>query len=303
MSQTPSTSISEPTMATQPETRATDVSEPETFVFVVGGEGREFTVDKKALRSLSPYFRVLMDGNMKEAAEGRALWSDVDVPTFERLLQFAQTRDYEVYPLPITLPAGGLNSKLPSDYLEIGLKRYQYGNCLWIQLAEMFVKVDIDTIMTDITGGDLKPNPPMTHFARDFFALLRKGKPWSQADQRSMLRLDDPCRDFQFNLFCTVKVYILADTYGILGLLHLALYRFGETLLFMNPEHFDLLLAVAVYIFENTLPKDAIRRALALYMVCMRFVEPKAVDLFLHKLPELAGEIDHLTKEHVTYHI
>ncbi|KAI1637234.1 hypothetical protein F4809DRAFT_661312 [Biscogniauxia mediterranea] len=279
------------------------VLEPETFVFVVGREAREFKVYKDVFRSLAPYFSVLMDGTMKEAREGRASWPEIDIPTFLRLCEFANANSYQALELPINLPAEGLNGVFPNSSVEIGLASGQYGDCLWVLLTRMFASTS--RFVTETFGGaeEFVHNPPMALFARDLLAHVQKGQPWTQAGRKATTAPGHPLRSFQFNLFCHVQMYILADMYGIAGLQALSLYRFGETLLFMDHRYFGELAAVTAFTFDNTTSHDGLRRALALYMVCMRFAVPSVVDEFIDDFPELAAEMFYVTKKHITYNL
>ncbi|KAI0602347.1 hypothetical protein F4775DRAFT_588580 [Biscogniauxia sp. FL1348] len=277
--------------------------ERETFVFVVGREAEEFTVYKDEFRHLAPYFAVLMDGKMKEAREGRASWPAIDVANFVRLCEFATTNSYQSLELPIGLPAEGLNSAFPNSSAEIGLASEQYGDCLWVLLTKMFARTSRLMTETFRDAASLVHKPPLALFAHDLLVILQKGEPWTQVGQQATLPPHHPLRSFQFNLFCHVQMYVLADTYGIFGLLDLALYRFGETLFFMDHRHFDELAAVVGFALDNTSSHDCLRGVLALYMVCMRFVVPMVVDEFIDNFPELAAEMFHITKHHITYHI
>ncbi|KAI1492403.1 hypothetical protein F5X96DRAFT_691596 [Biscogniauxia mediterranea] len=279
------------------------VFEPETFVFVVGREAREFKVYKDVFRSLAPYFSVLMDGAMKEAREGRASWPDIDIPTFLRLCEFANANSYRALELPINLPPEGLNGVFPTSSVEIGLASALYGDCLWVLLTRMFASTS--KFVTETFGGAdaFVHNPPLALFARELLAHVQKGQPWTQAGRKATTAPGHPLRSFQFNLFCHVQMYILADMYGIAGLQALSLYRFAETLFFMDHRYFGELASVTAFAFDNTTSHDGLRRALALYMVCMRFAVPDVVDEFIDEFPELAAEMFHVTKKHVTYNL
>ncbi|RTE82818.1 hypothetical protein BHE90_002643 [Fusarium euwallaceae] len=64
------------------------------FVFVIGEERKEFHIHKELIGQLSPVLNALVNGNMKEAREGRVEWLDLDVDTFVRFAKFAYSGDY-----------------------------------------------------------------------------------------------------------------------------------------------------------------------------------------------------------------
>ncbi|KAF5249843.1 hypothetical protein FANTH_4894 [Fusarium anthophilum] len=64
------------------------------FLFVVGPEAKEFHVHKELIGRLSPVLNALVNGNMREAREGRVVWADLDVDTFVRFAKFAYSGDY-----------------------------------------------------------------------------------------------------------------------------------------------------------------------------------------------------------------
>lgn len=69
------------------------ISKP--FKFIVGPEKQEFTLHAEVISRLSTSLNTLINGGMKEAAEGVAVWEDIDAETFIRLSKFAYTGDYD----------------------------------------------------------------------------------------------------------------------------------------------------------------------------------------------------------------
>ncbi|KAF5700026.1 hypothetical protein FGLOB1_11039 [Fusarium globosum] len=75
------------------------------FLFVVGPEAKEFHIHKELIGRLSPVLNALVNGNMREAREGRVVWADLDVDTFVRFAKFAYSGDYsEAQPVLIREP-------------------------------------------------------------------------------------------------------------------------------------------------------------------------------------------------------
>ncbi|RAL11744.1 uncharacterized protein BO97DRAFT_414996 [Aspergillus homomorphus CBS 101889] len=64
------------------------------FTFIVGEERKKFPVHSQALADLSPTLDKLLDGQMLEANVRQADWSDVEVDTFVRLCEYAYRSDY-----------------------------------------------------------------------------------------------------------------------------------------------------------------------------------------------------------------
>lgn len=64
------------------------------FLFVIGEECKEFHVHKELIGQLSPALNALVNGQMKEAREGRVEWPDLDTDTFVRFAKYAYSRDY-----------------------------------------------------------------------------------------------------------------------------------------------------------------------------------------------------------------
>ncbi|KAF5020504.1 hypothetical protein F66182_7467 [Fusarium sp. NRRL 66182] len=64
------------------------------FLFIIGPKRNEFHVHKELIGQLSPALNALVNGNMKEACEGRVEWPDLDVDTFVRFAKFAYSGDY-----------------------------------------------------------------------------------------------------------------------------------------------------------------------------------------------------------------
>jgi hypothetical protein len=64
------------------------------FVFIVGENQAEFTVHAAIIAKQSKALDVLINGSMKEASDGKAIFKDIQEDTFIRFCQFAYTGDY-----------------------------------------------------------------------------------------------------------------------------------------------------------------------------------------------------------------
>ncbi|PCD43744.1 hypothetical protein AU210_002833 [Fusarium oxysporum f. sp. radicis-cucumerinum] len=80
------------------------------FLFVVGPEAKEFHVHKELIGRQSPVLNALVNGNMREAREGRVVWADLDVDTFVRFAKFAYSGDYSEAQ-PVLIPAPELDTE------------------------------------------------------------------------------------------------------------------------------------------------------------------------------------------------
>jgi hypothetical protein len=72
----------------------TSVFRSKQFVFVVGEYQAEFTAYAAIIAKQLKALDVLINGSMKEASDGRAIFKDIQEDTFIRFCQFAYTGDY-----------------------------------------------------------------------------------------------------------------------------------------------------------------------------------------------------------------
>ncbi|OQV10722.1 BTB/POZ domain-containing protein [Cladophialophora immunda] len=84
-----------------------------TFQFLVGLERKAFNVHSSLAVKLSPVFAALINGNMAESVERRAVLDDIDEKTFLRFCEFAYKGDFSVPP-PETVADRELLSPLQS---------------------------------------------------------------------------------------------------------------------------------------------------------------------------------------------
>ncbi|KAJ4310362.1 hypothetical protein N0V84_011010 [Fusarium piperis] len=83
------------------------------FIFVIGQERKEFHIHKELIGQLSPVLNALVNGNMKEAREGRVEWLDLDVDTFVRFAKFAYSGNYTPAEPELVVPAVPDDDVLP----------------------------------------------------------------------------------------------------------------------------------------------------------------------------------------------
>lgn len=79
------------------------------------------------------------------------------------------------------------------------------------------------------------------------------------------------CEDYTGVFLCHAKLYIMADTYDIPALKQLSLHRLHSTLkeFTLYPSRMNDIVALAKYVFENTVPEDKIRDMITLYYACI----------------------------------
>lgn len=205
------------------------------FTFIVGTEKQPFTVHAAALDKTSKVINVLLNGEMKEASEGRVEWPDMDVETFLRFMQWAYTGIYDVpEPKSIldeanTAPEGA--SKPAAQRALSGLDRST-------TLAQQF------------KAEDMYPSPTSSFIARP--------------NQNSFEKYTDI-------FLCHVKLYITADMYDVGVLKQLALHRLHATLkvFTLYPRQLASIYKFVLYVCENTRAGDELCKMLALYVACI----------------------------------
>ncbi|KAI0010523.1 hypothetical protein F4779DRAFT_577225 [Xylariaceae sp. FL0662B] len=252
-----------------------------TFVFAVGPSLKEFTIHKEAFRPLSPYFKTLMDGTMREAREGRVVWDDIKFESFGRLCQFAYANDYSTPAVP----------------------RAQWGSIYMTRFGEIPDDDALDKAENLSTWhhialhehqalrSETRISGPLT---LDFY-----DKHYGNRRHNSVSRLVSRSAEagsYIDNLSCNAEVYVLADRYDIQTLKLLALHKLRATLLFMKFSYIKEISSVVQYAVANTRTKDDLRKLLAHYVACIipkRFPE---IDTLLDDFPEFAVEVFHLVK-------
>jgi hypothetical protein len=189
------------------------------FRFLVGPEKREFTLHSEVVSRLSPSLNALVNGGMKEAGQGVAVWDDVNAETFVRFGKFAYTGDYDVAePHPLTcgvddqaqgdgdadlpFPDTSISSASPpksaSGWGEEATERSEPPSLKWHPKHAFFVR------------SDHRLSAPYADFVRSPRASRRnlwKSVPVNREDE-----------DYIPVLLCHVRLAVLADYHGITAL-------------------------------------------------------------------------------------
>ncbi|RYP21912.1 hypothetical protein DL765_001988 [Monosporascus sp. GIB2] len=230
------------------------------FTFVVGPEGREFTIHSGAVLRLSPYFDALINGPMKEAGDRRVVWDDIDEETFAAFSQFAYAGHYATPDLPTSAPEPG----------EIGEARSSYAS-----RSETF----------NYSCGRSKRT--VLGWEQDFRAKLDERR---EADTAAYCTLENfvvyarlQLQPLPENLFINArslllhaKLYVLADRYCIDALKDLALGKLHRTLLRARLDLYasDCFCELVRFAYTNTrttkgLDQDKLRGLLVAFGACV----------------------------------
>ncbi|KAK8042938.1 hypothetical protein PG994_013421 [Apiospora phragmitis] len=266
------------------------------ITFVIGPNKTEYTVQAYALTRLSSPLRVLLDGGMKEANEGRVVWDDVDDHIFVHFIQWAYTDDYvpaEPYTMPdatsvqlhasptsespqsekvfyslqekpLEAPAEHRTSTSRSNYYATdGSSPFCSSCCNYLQgcLRGCASLVDEHKLKSRVT----RKGPAMV---KDFVTSTD----WAMHDTSFKPRLNkNPCEDYTIVFFCHASLYIIADKYDIGALSKLSMHRLHATLkaFTLYPSRMSDILSLAAFVFENTRDGDPIRLMIVHYCACI----------------------------------
>ncbi|KAK7926792.1 peptidase C13 family-domain-containing protein [Apiospora marii] len=269
------------------------------ITFVVGSSPTEIHVHADAISRLSKPLKVLIDGDMKEAREGRVVWDDIDSDTFARFAQWAYTHDYKT-PEPTVPP----DVSPPSTKADAGNDSPNQS-----EKALYNIKHKTDTARCASCSGapDSRPfegthNCTCTKCNRSCLPYL-----CHECDQPVPLAACDDCRvkksksgamiraftdteewtlpsgcfnprrnikaeeDYTNVLLSHAKLYVLADKYDIAGLGDESIHRLYVTLrsFAVYKSRMVDIVSLVQFVFDNTQDGDRIRSMLALYCACI----------------------------------
>ncbi|KAK8080896.1 hypothetical protein PG997_008714 [Apiospora hydei] len=266
------------------------------ITFVIGPNQTEFVVHADALTRLSAPLRVLLDGDMKEAQEGRVVWDDVDDQTFVRFIQWAYTKDYVPAKPDILLDASDIeldgealvSTHQPERALyslrdkAVGApaehrtcpKGSNYTTHLRPQTcpgcSENFNgrKCTSCKFQVDEYCPECRITRKGTAMAKGFLARTDWSMPETPFKPRGN---SDPCDDYSV-VFCShASLYIIADKYDITALRDLSGHRLYQTLktFTLYPSRMSDILALVALVFENTRDEDEMRSMIVHYCACI----------------------------------
>jgi hypothetical protein len=200
---------------------------------------------------------------MKEAAEKRVTWTDIDEGTFIRFSQYAYTTSYdEAEPQRRELKEASLD-----------------GN----EFAK--VEAENDAVHSDDSIAKLQTAPMRKKSRRAFesnpYSYHRKDHLWdafkelhSRQPSEVQGRVNSPGEDYTEVFLCHARAYVFADRYGIDDLQSLALHklRLALTGFELYPDASNDIIELVQYSFEKTVDKgkfpDALRSLICFYAGC-----------------------------------
>ncbi|KAK7927857.1 hypothetical protein PG985_004855 [Apiospora marii] len=243
------------------------------IVFVVGPGETEYTVHAESISRLSKALRVLIDGKMKEATDGRVVWEDVDEQTFVRFTQWAYTNDYDDASPDILLDASSIQTQPQSA----------------------------NSISVEPEGGlyRIEDKAEKASSATKSSAMSKafcEGENWVMGSTTFKPRPNkEACEDYTKVFFCHTNLYILADKYDITKLGQLSMHKLHSTLkaFMLYPSRMGDILSLVELVFNNTLAEDELRTMLVLYCTCIveNLAKCEEFQLLLQGCPEFTSAL------------
>ncbi|TQN72029.1 hypothetical protein CSHISOI_03490 [Colletotrichum shisoi] len=225
----------------------------------MSGKGEDVLDMEKILQSRTIKFIVGRDEtefNVQEFSLCKVVWDDVEPATFVRLMEYAYSRDYSVPKVVKTTTSndcdkpdknGGTKTDDEFDSLSSYLQNATHQGA-----QHQFSKQCFAQPFEPEIGQGSQPNNGAAYLRKDWLEDLKSSKT-GIADV----------------FMSQVKLYILADKYGIEGLLSLCLHKLKQSLLHCSGtvEFESLLLDLIEYVFSKTKPQDALRKLLVCYCI------------------------------------
>ncbi|EQB46524.1 hypothetical protein CGLO_14436 [Colletotrichum gloeosporioides Cg-14] len=267
------------------------------ITFVVGPEKEEFTVHEASIASLSEPLRVLITGNMKEAAQARVVWDDAEPTVFASLMEYAYSGNLSI---PACHQNEGLETpdepekKTEEDQSEGEDDARDESERAVVEEKNNHSDDDDDdktpSLLKDILNdkGTGRRHCAKNKFAKKHF-LYKKSCP-------SCTRLDTdgiPCDIATYTAIA--KLYVLADKYDVAALKNLCTSRLTRSL--SQARGIDKTLSSVVqtirFLYERTLKKDQLRQLLLRFLIADLewAMRNSKVRTMLSDTPELASEL------------
>ncbi|PYI11724.1 hypothetical protein BO78DRAFT_466270 [Aspergillus sclerotiicarbonarius CBS 121057] len=253
------------------------------FTFIVGQAKREIVVHSAPLASLSSTLDKLINGTMLEAKLHKVDWSGViEEDTFVRLCEFAYVGDYTPPPCsernarpqtPISaseLPKEPHDDECEAETSSRSMTKKKKRN----PLEALEAHEPWDPFHSHILP--CKEMSISSHHLRDKLAGLHAQFTKSHAELSSRQRVkfaptrhSHPQEDFTPVFLGHAKLYILADTYGILPLAELVLYKLATTLTQFRlcENNVGDVAELVRWSYQSTRPHDALRTLVTTYVV------------------------------------
>lgn len=248
---------------------STSVFRSKQFVFVVGENQTAFTVHSAIIAKQSKALDVLINGSMREASEGKAVFEDIEEDTFIRFCQFAYTRDYTT-PGFTHVPSIELLDISPPDALSYVASSTDRDNS--IEPAPVPAPID------DFGWRSATPKKPSKS------SLLRQSlhdQHYNIETIRGILATrcevrqnSDPIEDYTTVFLGHAQLYVFAEKWGIESLRTLALLKLRKALTSFTlytarrPGMVELLRYTFNYTPDLVDAVDDLRSLVILYTAC-----------------------------------
>ncbi|OJJ45227.1 hypothetical protein ASPZODRAFT_133856 [Penicilliopsis zonata CBS 506.65] len=220
------------------------------FTFIIGPEKKEFTVHSKPLADISSTLNALMNGEMMEAKVRRVEWPDVDEDTFVRLCEYAYLQDYSTPPRPLPRSVQsfeewgerqpGMSKKERKKYY----KKYLQGLGQTDEPVAEPVPEEAPVEAEPVPEPEEEPLEPIAD-AGPRELPYREASIWTGHLQDKFTQFalppipvkteSNPLSNLYYDDFKAVfeghvRLYVLADKYGIQPLCFIVLHKLYETL-------------------------------------------------------------------------
>lgn len=216
--------------------------------FLVGEEKILVKVHAATIAKQSDILNSLINGTMAEAVEGRVVWEDVDVDTFERFMQFAYIGDYSTPVIETNEEEEDEVLAAKNDKIEISMEadpQVKYG-CSWEKSS------------TAYKNKEFRSDPGFLQTLG--ISILSTFNIKNLLSSEIYARTNGRSEDFLPVLLCHARLYVFAEKYQIFILKVLSLRKLQLTLINYNayPERINEIIELVRYAYsdDNTPDRD-----------------------------------------------
>lgn len=261
----------------------------------MGQHRREFTIHSALVAHQSPALNTLVNGELREARDGHAIWESVDEQTFVRFSQFAYTGDYDDAEPNLKLPQDLTDiERDDSDLQAAGSSRDrentytppEYGEYWAASKKKRFKKAQVFW-----EPPEEPPSSPVSKREHLWDGFKRR----SYLDSSPNSSVPAPTHNEAYLDYTEVflshsRLYVFAECYGIPGLIKLSLHKLHRTLVSfsLHEERLDDIVELLRYCYADAVP-DQLRELVVPYAACN--VEKLWNSEEFRKLLETYGEL------------
>lgn len=226
---------------------------------------------------MSPVLNVLINGNMREAQEGRVMWPDVAVDTFSRFISFVYTGHYdEPQPeVPEDTQTGDV-SEISADQLlnddSEAWKNLPHAPSVLPYSFTMYLEIKGRCDSGRLSGSGPSRKRPRTAPTTARFAELQAFESRFcrfASNFKKCPRRNVAASEFYKPIFlCHARLYAFAEKYDIVPLGKLSLRRLHQTLVFfiVYDENVPDLICLVEEIYEHTFEGSPARNMITTYL-------------------------------------